>query len=275
MTSEINGKIGYFYLGDIIYKIRKSRGVVSMKKYCKRLFCVLTVLVLSLVIVQPASAATDLKKAKTISFDKNYTGKLSASNYEQVFKAKLKKNGNLKVSVKTYKSRSWYVEVLDNKGNRLDDYYTQTKDGTETSQIGLKKGTYYIVISGNKDKPYKVKANFKASEYYEKESNNTVKTATSIKVGKNYYGALQQFTDKDYLKFSVKTKRKVTITYNNTPKEQRDILIVNSKDKVYKKIHTDYHVKKPSTSSFTVSLPKGSYYVLIQYGSGTYKIKVK
>lgn len=73
------------------------------------------------------------------------------------------------------------------------------------------------------------------------------------------------------MKFSVKKKRKVTITYNNTPKEQRDISIVNAKGKEYKKIHTDYDVKKPSTSS----LPKGSYYVLVRYGSGAYKIKVK
>lgn len=246
-----------------------------MKKYCKSIFCALTVLVLSLVILQPALAATDLKKAKTISLDKNYTGKLSFSNYEQAFKVKLKKNGNLKVSVQTYKSRSWYVEVLNSKGKQLDDYYTQTKNGTETNEIGLKKGTYYIVISGNKDKRYKVKAKFKASEYYERENNNTVKTANSIKIGKNYYGALQEFTDKDYLKFTVKKKRKVTVTYNNTPDEQRDILIVNAKGKVYKTIHTDYHVKKNSISSFTLSLPKGHYYVLVQYGSGAYKIKVK
>ncbi|MFJ7747909.1 hypothetical protein [Peribacillus sp. NPDC097295] len=246
-----------------------------MKKYSKRLLCVLMVLVLSLVIVQPASAATDLKKAKTISFNKYYTGKLTVTNYEQAFKVKLKKSGNLKVSVKTYKSRSWFVEVLDSKGKRLDDYYTQNKDGTETNDIGLKKGTYYIVISGNKEKPYKVKATFKASEYYERESNNIVKTANSIKVGKNYYGALQKFTDHDYMKFSVKKKRKVTITYNNTPKEQRDISIVNAKGKEYKKIYTDYDVKKPSTSSFSVSLPKGNYYVLVRYGSGAYKIKVK
>lgn len=246
-----------------------------MKKYGKSLLCALTVLVLSLVMLQPASAATDLKKAKTISLDKNYTGKLTVSNYEQAFKVKLKKSGNLKVSVKTYKSRSWFVEVLDSKGKRLDDYYTQTKDGTETNEIGLKKGTYYIVISGNTNKSYKIKAKFKASEYYERESNNTVKTANSIKIGKNYYGALQEFTDHDYMKFSIKKKRKVTISYNNTPKEQRDISIVNAKGKVYKKIYTDYNVKKPSTSSFSVSLPKGSYYVLVRYGSGAYKIKVK
>ncbi|MFJ7830923.1 hypothetical protein ACIQZM_13115 [Peribacillus sp. NPDC097206] len=246
-----------------------------MKKYWKSIFCALAVLVLSLTSLQPALAATDLKKAKTISLDKNYTGQLSITNYEQVFKVKLKKNGNLKVFVKTYKSRSWYVEVLDSEGSRLDDYYTKTTNGTETNEIGLKKGTYYIVISGNKDKPYKVQAKFKASEYYERESNNTVKTANTIKTGKNYYGALQEFTDKDYLKFTVKNKRKVSITYNNTPKEQRDILIVNAKGKVYKTVHTDYHVKKPSTSSFSLSLPKGSYHVLIQYGSGAYKIKVK
>ena len=240
----------------------------------KRIITLLTIFILSFLFIQPVSALSDLKGAKSMSFNKSYSGKLTVSHYEQVFKIKPKKNGNLKVSVKTYKSRSWYVEILDSKGKRLDDYYTQNKDGTETNEIGLKKGTYYIVISGNNEKSYKVKASFKTSDYYEQESNNTVKTANSIKTGKYYYGALQRFTDNDYLKFKVNKKRKVKVTYNNTPKEQRDIVIVNAKGKEYKKISTEYYGKKPSMSSFSVTLSKGTYYAVVRYGSGAYKLKV-
>lgn len=248
-----------------------------MNKFLKGFISFLLVSVMSMQLLQPVSAAVDLKKAKTISFNKNLTGKLSTGNgnYEHVYKAKLKKNGNLSITVQTNTKRSWYVEVLTSKGEKLTSFYTTTKSkGNEVREIGLSKGTYYVAISGIYNTAYKMKVNFKSSNYYEREDNDTVKKANVIKFGKNYSGALQEFTDQDYFKFTVTKKRKVSLTYNNTPKKQRDLLIVNAKGKEYAKIRTDYYVKKPTKSTHTVTLPKGTYYVLIQYGGGAYTFKV-
>ncbi|MEC2055432.1 hypothetical protein I6J18_15885 [Peribacillus psychrosaccharolyticus] len=248
-----------------------------MNKWLKGLISFLLVSVLSLQVFQPASASVDFKKAKTISFNKNLTGKLTTANgnYEHVYKAKLKKNGNLSITVQTNTKRSWYVEVLTSKGEKMTSFYTTTKSkGNEVREIGLSKGTYYVAISGIYDTAYKMKVNFKSSNYYEREDNDTVKKANGIKFGKNYSGSLEGFTDQDYFKFTVTKKRKVSLTYNNTPKKQRDLLIVNAKGKEYAKIRTDYYVKKPTKSTYTVTLPKGTYYVLIQYGGGSYTFKV-
>lgn len=248
-----------------------------MNKWLKGLISFLLVSVLSLQVFHPVSAAVDFKKAKTLSFNKNLTGKLTTANgnYEHVYKAKLKKNGNLSITVQTNTKRSWYVEVLTSKGEKMTSFYTTTKSkGNEIREIGLSKGTYYVAISGIYDTAYKMKVNFKSSNYYEREDNDTVKKANGIKFGKNYSGSLEGFTDQDYFKFTVTKKRKVSLTYNNTPKKQRDLLIVNAKGKGYAKIRTDYYVKKPTKSTYTVTLPKGTYYVLIQYGGGSYTFKV-
>ena len=174
-----------------------------MNKWVKGLISFLLVSVLSLQVFQPVSAAVDLKKAKTLSFNKNLTGKLTTGNgnYEHVYKAKLKKNGNLSITVQTNTKRSWYVEVLTSKGEKMTSFYTTTKSkGNEVREIGLSKGTYYVAISGIYDTAYKMKVNFKSSNYYEREHNDTVKNANVIKFGKNYSGSLEGFTDQDYFK---------------------------------------------------------------------------
>ena len=248
-----------------------------MKKFCKVCMAVLAVLALALSVMEPgAVSAANLKKAKTVKVDKTYKGKTTSGSYEHAFKVKLTKNGNLKLVTKTLKGKSWFVEIFNSKGKVLHTYYTDTKkSGTQTVPIGLKKGTYYIVLSGNLNKTYSLKLKFAKGEYYEKESNDTIKTATPVKKKKYYTASLQQFTDKDYYKFTVKKKQKVKLTVTNGKNLVWDYLIVNSKGKQYgKTMRTDTRGKN-GKETFAVTLPKGTFYLLVRYGSSKpYKFKL-
>ena len=248
-----------------------------MKKFSKICMIVLAVLALALSVMEPAPAsAANLKKAKTIKIDKTYKGKTTSGSYEHAFKVKLTKNGNLKLVTKTLKGKSWFVEIFTSKGKALHTYYTDTrKSGTQTVPIGLKKGTYYIVISGNLNKTYSLKLKFAKGEYYEKESNDTVKTATPIKKKKYYTGSLQRFIDRDYYKFTVKKKTKVKLTVTRGEDLLWDYLIVNAKGKQYGKTMRTDPRGKDGKETFSVTLPKGTFYLQVRYGSPKpYKFKL-
>ncbi|WP_044916712.1 hypothetical protein [Butyrivibrio sp. WCE2006] len=127
---------------------------------------------------------------------------------------------------------------------------------------------------------YNVKIVNDADKFYEKETNNTPKKATSIKVKKIYSGVINDGDDVDWFVFKAPKTKKYKFYAVNTEKVHGWTSFTGFKSKTkadgnYTGIYSESGWKKIKT----VSLKKGQkYYIKVARGynnNATYKIRVK
>ena len=135
-------------------------------------------------------------------------------NYLVAFTAT--KNGYVTFNVKGLTQLASYsdVRVMRSTTASYENYLTDTYDvkyGTTTTlpTIGVKAGTTYYLygylgyVSGGSTKKVQFTSSFTADENWEKETNDTIGTASAISVNKDYKGTLSESGDDDYYKFTL------------------------------------------------------------------------
>lgn len=215
-----------------------------------------------------APVFADMQNATSIALNQDYTG--SVKNGAQHYTFKLSKDGKVKVSMNKHKTSSWYVDVMNAKGNSLKSFKTEygaNVSGNEEREIGLPAGTYYIKIKSGQNgyaNNYKFRVNFTASDVYEKEFNNTQQTANKIQLNTVYKGALQESWDHDYYTFTLPSDGNVTFSMKKSKTASWYVYITDSKGNSYKYFTTGNGANANGNEERQIGLPKGTYYVEIQ-----------
>jgi putative cell wall-binding protein len=217
-----------------------------------------------------------LTKSSSINLNSNYKGAIQDYSDKDYYKFSLNKPGEVRIKLDQIPKKSWDVTLMDAKGNTYTDFYSPYGDyvnGTTDVEVGLPKGTYYLLIERNTsnsvDEEYKFKVSYTASNYFEKEFNNTLETANTVELNKNYKGALSRSSDKDFYKFTVSQNGQANIQFSNVPDVRWEITVKDKEGNNYASFYTDSSDYATGKTNIPIGLPAGEYYVIVEYGSKT------
>lgn len=212
--------------------------------------------------------------SKTLIMDKNKEG-------GNMYKVNIPKDGVAKLQIESPKNKEFTLflmssiknlGVMDPKVNSpIISYAISSKEADYNKSVmkdsvGVKKGTYYVLAftEGNVEK-VKFKVSFKAASNYEKENNNTISTATPIKLGNTYKADIKMYDMKDYYKVTVPKKTKLQITVKKQLKAPFKITLQNSKKQTIKGLKMKT-LNNTLTHTGVVTVDKGTYYVNVSSG---------
>lgn len=225
-----------------------------------------------------------LQTSNPISVNQLYNGTLQTSNDVDFYSFTLTKNGNVSLSMPRKSNSSWRVTLSDGSGNTYTSFstaYTNIVSGNETVQVGLPPGTYYVRIeeyTNATDIPYSFKVGFTASEFYEKEFNQTLQTANPIRVNQGYNGTLQSSNDSDFYAFTLAAKSKVRLSINRKNGSSWYVKVLDGQGNSLGYVNTNYSDNANGVETLELSLPRGTFYVQItEYTSASnvpYSFKV-
>lgn len=210
-----------------------------------------------------------LTVANAMNVNQTYKGTIADSSDNDVYKITLPTDGSVTLTVKQKPGAQWYAHIQDKNGEIFESVYTDDSElveGYAKTQVGLPKGTYYIKISDydySYNHPYEIKASFSASTVYEKEFNNSLSTANSMKLNKMYNGRLSHSSDKDVFKFTVPMDGNVSLYMKQSPGASWYGHIQNSSGDEYMYMYTS---SDDLVSGYAVSrlwLKKGTYYFVM------------
>lgn len=172
----------------------------------------------------------------------------------------------------------WDFTVYDKNLTELASWNTTTDNVFGTFTVS-KKTVLYIKLSGGamKDNLYSITPEFKATDYVEKEDNNSFKKATKIEQKKSYVGVKNYREDEDYYKFVAPANGtyKVSFTVEEEVNNGYDVVLYGPTKKEIRTLSdlTD-------DSSAKIKMKKGKTYYIQVKGHGYYqswlcKYKVK
>ncbi|WP_010302335.1 pre-peptidase C-terminal domain-containing protein [Kurthia senegalensis] len=211
--------------------------------------------------------------ANAIALNKTYKGTISSSQDEDFYKVVLPKSGNIKIQIKNLANSEWRGDFLNASGKVLTSIYSDDSElvkGYSTVEVGLPKGTYYFKLhSGKYNAEYAFKLNYQQSEYFEKEQNDTITSANKIALNQYYQGTLQHNSDEDFYKFTLTTPGTVNLSLSTLPNSKWYVHLQNAKGEVYDYFYTSDSELVKGRASVNISLPKGTYYILVDGYSNT------
>lgn len=177
----------------------------------------------------------DLRTATKVDPTSKTKGILKDEYEYDYFKVKLTKPGNLNLSMSNA-GVSKNVTLLDSNSNGYASFTTYNSYlGKSSVNIGLPKGTFYIKVrqssynsSYDENNPYQLNLKYTQSNFYEKESNDGIRSANLISLNKTYSASFQDTYDKDYFKFKVSKKGTYKISLSNAG-EFKNLYFYNAK----------------------------------------------
>ncbi|MED3946250.1 hypothetical protein [Priestia aryabhattai] len=211
-----------------------------------------------------------LATANIMNVNQTYKGNLSDSEDVDVYKITVPSDGNITLSMKQQPGVRWQAAIQTSSGKVIEDLTTDDSeliDGYETRQVGLPKGLYYITVeyySYGVDEPYEIKAGFEKSDNYEKEFNNSLTTANSMKLNQSYKGTLNNDDDKDVYKVDIPSNGNITVSLKQKAGFKWQVSILNSKSQEFDSFVTDDSELVEGYETMQVGLPKGSYYIAVE-----------
>jgi len=218
----------------------------------------------------------DLISASPLVLNKQYEAHLQYNSDVDFYKFDLPSSGKVTISIENKPKVGWNYQLYDDTGKSFDWYqstdYSELAKGNTESGIGLPAGTYYLKVSRNtynvEGIPYSLQVKFTAGEFFEKEFNNDLMSASPLVLNKQYEAHLQYYSDVDFYKFDLPSSGKVTISMANKPNFGWNYRLYDNKGESFDWYQsTDYsNLSKGSTQS-TVSLPAGEYYLRISYAT--------
>ncbi len=217
--------------------------------------------------------------ATAIEVNRFYSGSVNHSGDVDFFEFELKDDGYISIGFEhanyTESHVGWRIILLD-KDSREFDRFTSRWNQPEASSpsIGLPAGTYYVKVEAassvrHHSADYKMKVNYTASDYWEKEPNDTVLTATPIKVNQAYMGSINRSSDKDYYSFEFSSVGEVTIDFEHAIYEGNyngwRISLIDAQSNQLLRFTSQWN--QPLVSSEEIFLEAGSYYILVEAAS--------
>ena len=176
-------------------------------------------------------------------------------------------------------SRKFYIWLGDTKTTYIDDNSYGYDTTVTSNKVGLKKGTYYVVVKGEEGLEYNFKVNYTASSLWEKETNDAYSEANPISPNTVYYGTGDGSyfdSDADYFKITLPSDGVVSLTINHQLQDDdsRKFYIWLGDTKTTYIDDNSYGYDTTVTSN-KVGLKKGTYYVVVKGEEGLeYNFKV-
>ena len=175
--------------------------------------------------ILPAPARALDENAQTINLNALYTGSLASSKTENWYKIVLPKNGAIRLTFgHEYVDSSnayWRTEFFTaaNTGLGITSWKgNATVDGS-SCYYGLAAGTYYLHVykgtSYHSSVQYHFTVEYTASNYWEREFNDTIVTANPISVNAEYNGSISTTSDEDWYQFTLPKDGMVQLTFGH------------------------------------------------------------
>ena len=166
--------------------------------------------------------------ATKIGMGYDYAGVLNSNSDEDIYRLDATQDGKISLNfshIYMESSAGWNVQTYKYENGEyveLSDTNIQLNSGENVSipYIGANQGgIYYIRVKriywDSVGVKYMIKPVFQASNYYEKETNDTYVNATNINIGSKYRGVLNRSEDSDYWKFETDRNGAVDIYFDH------------------------------------------------------------
>lgn len=172
----------------------------------------------------------------------------------------------------------------DDSYESLTGEYLPLEEPSPTFKTGVKKGTYYLVVTGaslkeQKDPSYRLAMKYEAKNNVELESNNDRKTATALPLNKTFTGVAHDLDPMDYFKVDVKESGNLVVnaTSSNSAADLGYVLY----DANRKLVNNFEYVanRQATTLKSSTFVNKGTYYVRVAgsdeevFGHTNYTVK--
>lgn len=216
--------------------------------------------------------------AHVLPLTTNVNGILSKASGDKIdlYKLNVANPGMLKYNIK-FDFRYVYFKLLDKDGNEIKSWYFGWNDnlklGTETLDISLESGTYYLeVLRDGYDGKYSFSQTYTDIGSTEKEPNDTMEQAQPLKLGEKAVGMISIGGDTDFYKINVPSKRNVTFSL---PSKIDDtyLYVYDEEGNEIKRCYGNWNDNtKKSTLQKIYKLAAGTYYIQVkgQYRDSSY-----
>lgn len=235
--------------------------------------------------------------ATSIELNSDYYGTIRDGYYDEkdFYQIELPQPGYLDVSLahelQGDSGNYWEVTLYNSAYQKIS---SRLIAGNTTSSViptmGLDSGTYYILVTSAasswvcSESIYTVRADFTASNVWEKEFNETFTSATQIEPDTDYYGTIRggYYDEKDYYRVNIEAdgyyRIDITTPILSDSSSYWEICLYNSS---YEKLAGAYVNGNHSNHYIHGSLTVGTYYVIVTSTVGSwakstavYQIKV-
>lgn len=238
----------------------------------------------------PASAGDSIATATPVSFNKTYSGEISASTQNGVYKFTLPSSGSININSFAYIEATTYALYnsngaciwYDNCQYRDNNSGVCARDWT----FDLNKGTYYFSIKpySNHERyygSYNFKITFKSyNETFSEPqggNNQTIDDADEVFFDETINGQLASTDDRDIFKFTLANAGKVTMKLKAYI-YKTDFYLYNAEGNMIWSCEDQYRdeASKACVRSWDFDLNKGTYYfaVVRDDGTGNYNFKM-
>ncbi|MGN0559697.1 MAG: InlB B-repeat-containing protein [Candidatus Fimenecus sp.] len=171
----------------------------------------------------------DYASADTLPLSSSISGKMDSSSDIDVYKISTTSNGKLSVSFHhTYDSNSrvyWAITIYQYANGQYNQLSSKTIYGSDNEIISLPvvgaiaSGVYYVKVStyweNTAGVEYSIANTFTATEYAEKEVNDSYSSATVCTLGQTYSGCMGSDADVDYYRLDTNKNGKLSLTFNH------------------------------------------------------------
>lgn len=216
--------------------------------------------------------------ANKIAFGNSITASLSDANDVDYFKVSPTENGRIRFIFEHKYSSSkadWRVTVYKHQGDELVELSSRTvklndNETVELPYIGAVAGEYYYVkvelcCAGVEKKNYTIHARLLASDYFEKELNESYGTATVMKTNQTYNGNVSSSKDYDYYKIVAPSNGKLQFKfghdYKNNSADWKIAVYYLSKGEYHELFNENVKLSDDEVVSFSyIGAKKGGVY---------------
>ncbi len=233
-----------------------------------------------------ADAPGDFANAQPINVNTSYSDNISDAEDLDYFRFALPNAGTVDVTFTRKnlvdKNEYWGIEIYNEKTEQICYYSIDGLSASSTTYtVGLDRGTYYIRIQGGNfsygyshrfvTDTYTFRVNFKAANC-EHELNEKPADATSIELNTSYVGSINYDKDIDYYKVTIPQAGIINLTFGrkklSDTNEYWGIEVYN--EKTERICFYSIDGLSESSTTYTVGLDRGTYYIRIQGGNFSY-----
>lgn len=211
----------------------------------------------------------DYKTATPFRAGEPITGNLRTEADVDYYKLELDKDSVVEFAFSAMSAdpgNGWNFVILDGE---LQTIYQMEKvvRGFSTGSMGLGKGTYYVKLSAYWTLSAPVGDNYTITAtvgtgYWESEDNDSREKADPVYLNRAYTGTLCEKEDADYYQFKLSGKQKLKLGFTCISEDPRYGWRVRILDSKGAEAFNAGMLKK-SQNSETFTLPKGTYYVVV------------
>lgn len=162
--------------------------------------------------------------ASPLNLNTDYQGSLYSSSDVDWYSFSTLNNGYVMIDFERevmYDKTTYWKMTLYSLDESLNEVASWSFDGnhskSSTPEIGIPSGNYYFKIErypyNYSEETYTIRVDYKETEYWEKEFNNSFQTSNDMKINKLYSGSLYSSSDSDWYSFELKQDSQIELSF--------------------------------------------------------------